>query len=373
MREPLLQSVALITATLAFSIALYFIITPPAAHPYAHQGSISRVLNGAGSTLAAPQVIEWARSFKEATGIVVEYSPVGSGAGRAMFFNGTAVFAVSDPPLDKETYLEYKGRVLQFPVLAGAVVVTYNLPEIPSGTRLNLTGEVLALIYKGEVSRWCDERIKSINPAVAGLLPDKEIIVVHRSDSSGTTRVFTGYLHKVAPDIWGSKLVGFTVEWPVDATGRGLGGKGNEGVASIIKANPYSIGYVEASYALYTGMPIARLMNKAGFYTEPSKEAVLSAINSVVDQLPDTPLGDFSSVLDALLDAPGSGSYPIVTFSYMFVYRDYGDPYTARALGEFIRYILTQGQGMLLPGYYPLPGRVVEIGLKAVDALGGGG
>jgi phosphate transport system substrate-binding protein len=370
MKEPLLQSMAIIMTVLALTIALYFIVLAPDTRLEGYHGTL--VINGAGSTLIAPQILEWSKEFTEKTGIVIEYSPTGSGAGRAMLFNKTVVFAVSDPPLDRETYLEYRGRILQLPIVLSAIVITYNIPGIPRDIQLNLTGRILALIYKGEITRWNDKRIKEANPAIADLLPDKEIVVVHRSDSSGTTRIFTGYLNKAAPDIWGIELVGFSIEWPVDRSGRGLGGKGNEGVAGLVISTPYSIGYIEASYALYAGMPVARLENKEGYFVTVSRESVLSAVRHVLDQLPSSPLEDFSMVLDTLLNTPGPDSYPIVSFSYMLIYSDYGDVYVTRALSRFIEYILIEGQDRLLPGYYQPPDEVIKICLKALEIISRG-
>jgi len=361
---------AILMASLALLIALYFIILQPGTMSPQNTGqNTGLVISGGGSSLAAPQFLEWSRDFSKRTGIVVDYSSVGSGAGRAMFFNGTYSFAVSDPPLESNLYSSYSGKVLQIPVIVGAVVITYNLPEIPRGVRLNLTGEILALIYKGEISKWNDERIRAVNPLIAEKLPDKEIIAVHRSDSSGTTRVFTGYLYKAAPSIWSSEIVGFTIQWPVDKTGRGLGGKGNEGVGNLVRNTPYSIGYVEASYAISLGMDFANLMNRDGYIVALSDESVEAALSEAIKYLPNTPLGDFSQVLDAVLYAPGRYSYPIVTFSYMFVRTNYSDPYTAKALAEFVEYIVEDGQNRLLPGYYRLPQKAVELGLQAASIL----
>lgn len=365
MEKPVLQIAVVVVAVATIALALYLLL--PLFSPGSTQQSI--VINGAGATFPAPQVLEWAKRFSMETGITVEYNPVGSGAGRAMLFNKTVLFAFSDPPLERDLYLEYQGKILQIPVVIGAIAISYNIPELPKNIHLNLTGELLALIYKGEISKWSDERIKRVNPEVASLLPDKDIVVVHRTDSSGTTRIFTGYLHKVAPSIWGSDLVGFTVDWPVDKLGRGLGGKGNEGVAQLIQQTPYSIGYVETGYALAVNMPIAKLMNRDGYYTLPTRESVLSALENAVSKLPDSPLDDFSMDLDVALDAPGSNSYPIAAFSHMVLYAKYDDPLVAKALADFIRFIVTKGQQYLLPGYYPLPDRIVSLGLKAAEIL----
>ncbi len=365
--------VAVVALAVAIALTSYYLIQGPGRSTVT-QSPVKQAItiSGAGASFPAPQILEWAREFTKKTGIVVTYSSIGSGAGRAMLFNRTVVFACSDPPLDKKLYSEHQGKILQVPWILGAVVITYNVPEIPRDVSLNFTGMILALIFKGEISKWNDARIKEVNPRVAHLLPDKEIVVVHRSDSSGTTRVLTGYLNKAAPDVWGKDLVGFTIDWPIDRIGRGLGGKGNEGVAKLINTTSYSIGYVEASYALTAGMPMAKIMNRDGYFVLPTEESVMSAVENVVDKIPDSPLGDFSDVMDAMLDASGPKTYPIVTFSYVFVYSSYEDGDVAKALSDFIYYALTEGQNKLIPGYYRLPSKVVDIGLKAVNILRGG-
>ncbi len=326
-------------------------------------------ISGAGATFLAPQMLEWARSFTEIKGIRVEYQSVGSGAGRDMFFNKVVHFAGSDPPLSRELYDRYKGQVMQIPVVVGSVVIIYNIPNLPKDTTLCLSGEVLALIYKGEIRYWNDERILSINPELRNVLPNEEIVAVHRSDSSGTTSVFTTYLNKVAPTTWTNDLVGLTVDWPVDRVGRGVGGKGNEGVTQVVKTTPYSIGYVELSYAVTQELQTAAIKNFEGVCVKPTAETVRSALINAAGELPQSPLDDWSDVLPRMLNARGSNSYPIVSFSYMFVYKKYPDAQLVQALKEFIRWILTEGQERMVPGYLSLPREVASIGLKAVDLL----
>ncbi len=327
------------------------------------------ILSGAGASFLAPQMFEWARLFKDVSGIKVEYQSVGSGAGRDMFFNKVVHFAGSDPPLSKELYNKYKGEVMQIPVVVGAVAIVYNIPDLPREATLCLSGEVLALIYKGEIKYWNDDRIIAINPELKNVLPREEIIAVHRSDSSGTTSVFTTYLNKVAPSMWSRELVGFTVDWPVDRVGRGVGGKGNEGVTQVVKTTPYSIGYVELSYAVTQNLPIAAIRNSEGVCVKPTVETVQSTLVNTARQLPQSPLDDWSDVLYTMLNAEGRNSYPIISFSYIFVYRKYPDAQVVQALKEFIKWILTDGQKHMVPGYLPLPREVAEIGLKAVELL----
>jgi len=329
----------------------------------------SQALVGAGATFLAPQMIEWARAFTEKTGIRVDYQSVGSGAGRDMFFKGVVHFAGSDPPLSKELYEAYKGRVLQLPVVVGSVAVVYNLPELPTNATLCLDAETVALIYKGEVRFWDDERIKRLNPSLAHLLPHAEIVAVHRSDSSGTTNVFTAYLHKAAPSAWPLELVGLSIDWPVDRAGKGVGGKGNEGVSQLVLATPYSLGYVELSYALTQGMRAAALVNADGKCVLPTPESVEASLKSAALKLPSSPLDDYSEVLWVLLNAPGERSYPIASFSYIFVWRDYGDKATADAVRKFVEWLMTEGQRLMVPGYLPVPDEVRAVNLKAVELI----
>ncbi len=327
------------------------------------------LISGAGASFLAPQMLEWTRVLMETKGIRVEYQSVGSGAGRDMFFNKVVHFAGSDPPLSKELYNKYRGEVMQIPVVVGSVVIIYNIPDLPEGTTLCLSGEVIASIYKGEIKYWNDERILATNPGLRNVLPNKEIVAVHRSDSSGTTSIFTTYLNKAAPTTWTSDLVGLTIDWPVDKVGRGVGGKGNEGVTQVVKTTPYSIGYVELSYAVTQRLPTAAIKNLEGVCVKPTEETVKNALINAIGEIPKSPLDDWSDALPHIINTKGSNSYPIVSFSYIFVYRKYSDAQLVQALKEFIRWILTEGQTRMVPGYLPLPREVANIGLKAVELL----
>ncbi|MCS7128084.1 MAG: phosphate ABC transporter substrate-binding protein PstS [Sulfolobales archaeon] len=326
-------------------------------------------LSGAGASFLAPQMIEWSRILAESKGLKVEYQSVGSGAGRDMFFNKVVHFAGSDPPLTKEQYMRYVGKVMQLPIVVGSIAIIYNVPELPSDRSICLSSDLIALIYKGEVTYWDDQRILDLNPGLSGILPHREIVAVHRSDSSGTTAVFTTYLNKASPGIWTSNLVGFTIDWPVDATGRGIGGKGNEGVTQAVKTTPYSLGYVELSYAITQGLPTAAIRNSEGMCVKPTNQTILNAVRNSALLLPQSPLDDWSDVLARMLNPPGKDSYPIVSFSYIFIYRAYPDKNVVEALREFIKWINTEGQERMVPGYLPIPKEVREINLKAVDLL----
>ncbi|MCE4611550.1 MAG: phosphate ABC transporter substrate-binding protein PstS [Desulfurococcales archaeon] len=323
------------------------------------------VLIGSGSSFIAPQMYAWASQLKSKyPWLAVEYESVGSGAGLANFLDGVRDFAASDPPLPKNLWEKYRGKVIQLPVILGAIAVIYNLPE--AGEGLRLTGEVLALIYTGEIKYWDDPRIKELNPGLN--LPSKEIIAVHRSDSSGTTEIFTLFLHKSAPSVWPRELVGKAIDWPVDRKGNGVGAKGNEGVTSTVKSTPYSIGYVEWSYALDSGLPMAAIMNPRGEFLLPSIESIQKAVQNV--ELPESPLGDFSSLPLDVVYADVEGAYPIVSFTFLIFWVEYPQE-KVEAVRTFIEYVSTEGQmeGNVVKGYVPVPDNIRRFNLEAVSLV----
>ncbi len=322
-------------------------------------------ITGSGSTFIYPQMQAWIDAFTERNPeVVVEYNPTGSGTGQAqMLVDRTVDFAASDPPLAREQYERYKGRVLQVPVILGAVAVIYNIPGIEE---LRLNGEVLALIYLGEIEYWDDPRITGLNPGVE--LPHERIIAVHRSDSSGTTHVFTLFLYKASNGLWPEELVGKSIEWRVDATGRGVGAKGNQGVAQSVQATEYSIGYVEYSYAVQAGFKMAYIENAAGEYLQPSPEAIQAAARAALAAMPASPLDDWSGVLDAIVYPEGEDAYPIVSFTFLILWTEYPQE-KAEALREFLRFMLTEGNAYIVEGYVAVPDEVKEIGLEAVDLI----
>lgn len=333
---------------------------------------ISGVVNGAGATFLNPQMQLWASKFYELTNgrIQVNYQSIGSGAGQAKFREEILDFAGSEPPLKVDIYREFeeRGGIIQFPVIIGTIAVVYNLPNVESG-RLKLTGEVVARIYLGEIMYWDDSRIRELNKDLD--LPHEKIIAVHRSDGSGTTRVFTAYLAKASEE-WKNKVGSdFTVSWPVDGLGNGVGGKGSEGVAAAVKQNPYSIGYVETAYAYEVGLKIALLRNKDGNYVLPTREAAGSAAKALVQLLPRAN-EDWSEIFpDETVDAPGRESYPIASYSFIILKQAYNDPVKVSILKEFFKWVLTEGQKdeNILPGYEPLPLEVAKIGLEGLMLL----
>lgn len=324
------------------------------------------ILQGAGASFQYPQISQWASIFNERYGVTITYQSVGSGAGQRMFLvDGVVHFAASDPPLSRTQYENYKGRVLQVPWLMGAVVVVYNLPGID--TPLNLTGEVIAKIYRGDITYWNDPAIAELNPAIAHRLPAEPIITIFRSDSSGTTEVFTLFLYKSAPSIWPRELVGKTIDPPTARMGRGIGGKGNEGVTALIKQTPYSIGYVEFSYALEQGLSYAAVMNKAGKFILPSESTIRNAATGV--DIPGSPLDDFSRLFEDVVYSPHEEAYPIATFAYGLFWSRYEDPAIRRAIVLFLRWIADEGYNHMVRGYVKPPSEVINLLREAANII----
>ncbi len=327
-------------------------------------------IQGSGSSFLYPQMEVWVERFREAEpGVVINYNPTGSGTGQNQFLQGVVDFAGSDPPLKRADWERLRGRVVQVPVILGAVAVVYNIPGLRG--HLNLSGEVLAGIYLGRVRYWDDPSIRALNPGVE--LPHREIVAVHRSDSSGTTNVFTLFLHKSAPSLWPEGLVGKSIEWPVDSTGRGVGGKGNQGVAEQVRQNPYSVGYVEYNYAVKTGLSYAWIVNREGVSVPPSRETVLAAAEAALASLPSSPLDDWSGAFQAIVYAPGRESYPIASFSFLILRTHYPDPAKARALSSFLHWLATRGYDYVIEGYAPVPPAIRSMIDEAARIVGGGG
>ncbi len=322
---------------------------------------------GSGATFPQPQIEKWIDEYSKINpSVKIEYTGKGSGAGQNDFKNGLVDFACSDPPIKEKLWkeLEKQGKPLQFPIIIGAIAVVYNLPNVDD---LNLSRDVLVDIFLGKIEYWDDPRIKEINPNAN--LPHEKIIVVHRSDSSGTTAVFTAYLSKISSEWENSIGSGKVVDWPADKIGRGLGGKGNQGVAAIIKQTPYTIGYVELAYAIKENLKIASIENKDGNFVKPTKETIKEAVSMVSMNFP-KPTEGYKEDIESFLDAPGSMSYPIIAFSHMIVWSNYEDK-KAEALREFIKWIMTAGQRdeNILTGYVGLPKEVAKIGLEAAEMI----
>ncbi len=311
-------------------------------------------LNGAGATFPYPLISKWSYEYNKITGVQINYQSIGSGGGIKQTMAKTVSWGASDAPLKDSEFAKMPG-ILHIPETIGAVVIAYNVPGVGSG--LKLSGEVVADIFLGKITKWNDPKLVGLNPGVA--LPDKDIIVAHRSDGSGTTFVFTDYLSSVSSE-WSTRVgKGKSMNWPV-----GLGGKGNEGVAGLIRQNPYAIGYVELAYATKAKMAYAFIKNRAGNFVEPTLETISAAAAGAA---PTMPKGDKSWSNVSIVNAPGKDSYPIGSFTYLLVYRDLSviprmNEAKAKALVDFLNWVIHDGQKYsadLL--YVPLPDKVVKL------------
>jgi phosphate transport system substrate-binding protein len=285
--------------------------TPDASQVALPEGSVQ--LNGAGATFPDPVYTEWRFAYPYVDpSVVINYQAIGSGGGKKAIADGTVDFAGSDSLLKDEEYAATPGLQM-FPTLAGAVVPIFNLaPEVT--TTLVLDGPTMVGIYSGKITNWTDPAIKALNPDAN--LPDKQITVVHRSDGSGTTEIFTKFLADVSADWKAAPGAGSAIEWPVDKAGNGVGGKGNAGVAAAVQNTPYSIGYVELSYAVANKIAYADMVNKAGQTVKANAETLQSAMADYGNKFSD------KLTIDLISNGPGEKSWPIAGYTYMVVPMD---------------------------------------------------
>ncbi|MGD0089749.1 MAG: phosphate ABC transporter substrate-binding protein PstS [Planctomycetota bacterium] len=316
----------------------------------------STTLQGAGATFPAPLYAKWIDAYNKANPEVkVDYQAIGSGGGIKGITDRTVVFAGSDAPMTDEQLQAAPGKILHIPTVSGPVVMIYNLPE---AKELRLDGAAVADIFLGKITKWNDPKLRALNAGVN--LPDKDIVVAHRSDGSGTTWIFTNYLSK-ASDEW-KKTVGnaTSVKWPV-----GLGGKGNQGVAASVKGAEGGIGYVELAYAETAALPYAAQVNQGGKAVRASIDGVVAAAQNSISGFPE-------DMRVSITDAPGGDSYPICGFTYLLIYQDLSylkNRQTAEEVLKFINWGVHEGQGMAKPNYAPLPQEAqqkVEAKLKSV-------
>lgn len=322
-------------------------------------------LTGAGATFPYPIYSKWFSDYAQNTGVKINYQSIGSGGGIRQLSEQTVDFGASDGPMsDQELAGAKGGAVLHFPTVMGAVVITYNVPGV---TRpLNLSGDLIADIFQGKITKWNDARIVAQNRGVS--LPSSDILVVHRSDGSGTTYIFTDYLNTVSPSWSGSLGKGKDIKWPV-----GLGGKGNEGVAGQVSQTPGSIGYIELAYAKQNKLPYANVRNADGRYVTPSIASVTAAAASM--KLPKN-----TDYRISIVNAPGKDSYPISSMTWILVYQNQPDKVKGTKLVDFLRWAYKNGEkSAALLDYAPLPASMAATlqnrlkTIRVADAQAGGG
>jgi phosphate transport system substrate-binding protein len=325
--------------TLAFALAAFSSCLTAGSAP-------AETINAAGATFPAPIYQKWFEEYRKLhKDVQINYQSVGSGAGIRQLTEGTVDFGASDVPMTDEQLAKItKAKVLHFPTVLGAVVPTYNIEGVTA--TLKFTGDTLGGVFLGTIKKWNDAALKKDNPGVN--LPDKEITVVHRSDSSGTSFVWTDYLSKVNPG-WKSKVgAGAAVNWPV-----GLGGKGNEGVSGLIKENPNSIGYVELIYAVQSKMSYGVVRNSDGTFVKADFNTVTEAASGAAKNMPD----DFRV---SITNAPGKNAYPISTFTWLLIPSKFADATKRDAIKGFLKWMMTNGQGFASGmSYAPLPKPVI--------------
>lgn len=326
-----------------------------AAVTTAGQASAEMLINGAGATFPYPIYSKWFSEYAKIDhSVKFNYQSIGSGGGIKQITAGTVDFGASDKPLSDAELAAAPGKLLHIPTVMGAVVITYNLPGVAKGLKLRAAD--VTDIYMGKITKWNDKRITDDNPGVN--LPNEPIIVVHRSDGSGTTAIFTSYLSSVSPE-WKSKVGSETsVRWPI-----GLGGKGNEGVAGQVKNTKNSIGYVELAYAFENKLPVAYLQNQSGHFIEPTIASTTAAAAGAAKHMP----ADYRV---GLVNQPGKDAYPIAGFTYLLVYQHQRDAAKGKKLVEFLKWELHKGQKMAAPLLYaPLPANVAKMVEKTIETI----
>lgn len=343
--------------------------TSPAAQPTTppSQGSVqitgplageAKALNAAGATFPAVLYTKWFDEYSKLTQVKVNYQAIGSGGGIKGLQDNTVDFGATDGPMTDDQLKAAKGDVLHIPMTLGAVVMTYNVPE--AKTALKFSGDTIAGIYLGDIKKWNDPKLVADNPALANV--NQDIIVVHRSDGSGTTYAFTDYLSNVS-STWKSKVgTGTSVNWPT-----GLGGQGNQGVSGEVKQDAYAIGYVELIYAIQNKLGYADVKNKAGKFVTPNLDSVTAAAAAKADSVPE-------DLRVSIVNADGDTVYPISTFTWIIVYSKQTDKAKATAITRLLWWATHDGQKYSTDlGYAPLPAAIVgkdEAKIKAISVDG---
>jgi len=313
-------------------------------------------INGAGATFPNPIYSKWFSEYNKLhPNIQINYQAIGSGGGIRQLSNETVFFGATDGPMTNDQILAAPSMILHFPTVLGGVVPVYNIPGVSA--ELRFPGKVLADIFLGKITKWNDASITNVNPGIN--LPNSDIIVVHRSDGSGTSYIFADYLAKVSPDWKKTVGVATSVNWPA-----GVGGKGNEGVAGLVKQSPGAIGYVELIYALQNNIAYGSVQNLAGEYVRASTETVTNAASAASGKAMPP---DFRV---SITNAPGKNVYPISSFTWLLFYQSAKDKPRARAMVDFMKWALTDGQKYAPElGYAPLPQGVVALEMEALKKI----
>ncbi|HYE65379.1 MAG TPA: phosphate ABC transporter substrate-binding protein PstS [Pyrinomonadaceae bacterium] len=316
-------------------------------------------LQGAGATFPNPLYQKWLSEYgKINPNVRIDYQSIGSGGGIKQIKEQTVDFGASDAPMSDEDLKGAPGEILHIPTVLGAVVITYNLSGVTQPLRFS--PDVLADIFLGKIKSWDDPRIKTDNPGVN--LPASTITVVHRSDGSGTTAVFTDYLSKVSPE-WKDRVgTGTSPQWPT-----GIGGKGNEGVTGQVKQTPNTVGYVELAYAVQNNLPVALVKNSSGNFVEPSLDAVTAA---AADSVANTP----EDLRVSITNASGAQAYPISSYTYILAYRDQKNAAKGKALVDFLWWGIHEGESYAKDlQYAPLPDEIIKRAEAKINSITSGG
>jgi phosphate transport system substrate-binding protein len=312
-------------------------------------------LQGAGATFPNPLYQKWLSEYSKLNAnIRIDYQSIGSGGGIKQIKEQTVDFGASDAPMSDADLKSATSEILHVPTVLGAVVLTYNLSSVSQ--KLRFAPDVITDIFLGKITKWNDARIAADNPGIS--LPANNITVVHRSDGSGTSAVFTDYLSKVSAE-WKEKVgSGTSPKWPV-----GLGGKGNEGVTGQVKATPDTIGYVELAYAIQNKLPVALIKNKSGNFVEPSLEGVTAAAAESVATTPD-------DLRVSITDAAGANAYPIASYTYVLVYKEQKDATKGKALVDFLWWGIHDGEKFAKElNYAPLPAEIVKKAEAKINSI----
>jgi len=319
-------------------------------------GSIQ--LQGAGATFPNPLYQKWLSDYgKLHTNIKIDYQSIGSGGGIKQIQAQTVDFGASDTPMKDEDLKAAPAEILHIPTVLGAVVITYNLEGAPT---LHFSAEVIADIFLGKIKKWNDPRIVADNAGAK--LPAADITVVHRSDGSGTSAVFTDYLSKISGE-WKEKVgTGTSPSWPV-----GIGGKGNEGVTGQVKNTPNTVGYVELAYAVQNKLPVAQVKNAGGAFVEPSVDSVTAAAAASANSVPD-------DLRVSITNAQGAQVYPISSFTYILIYKNQKDAKKGKALVDFLWWAIHDGESSAKElQYAPLPVEIVKRAEAKINSINAGG